>query len=133
MNNVVDYLCDKWCWSEAIAKAAVEFKGCCAYCDEDLLDTRLGYSSISLDHLLPKANYPDLVGYSLNHILSCASCNWMKGSLNVIDSGEDPKQMLDNNRYELIVRVRKKLVDKIKARESEWQSIRNAIHKGKSH
>ncbi len=116
----------KYGWYEGIAHALVDADGKCVYCGENLLVTRLGYSSIVMDHLLPTAIYPAFEKNIENHVLSCASCNWMKSKYDPLFNGESDEDMLQK-RDILIERCRNHLKPKIDARYNEWKSIKNLI------
>lgn len=123
----VKFLINEHGYYEGIAHALVEAKGCCVFCGENILKTRLGYSSLVMDHLLPKAIFPELEREIRNHVLSCSSCNSMKGNHDPLLEGESPKEMVEKNRDELIRRVQILLAEKILQREEEWKSIRDKI------
>jgi len=116
-------------WYKGLARAVVDAKGCCVYCEEDLLVTRLGYSSIVMDHLLPRSVFsqPEIEANHDNHVLACSSCNGMKENFNPLQPGEDPLWMLSEKQSLLIERVREALGDKIEARKTEWSAIQKKI------
>ena len=111
-------------WYEGIAKAAVESKGHCTYCGEDLLGSAVAYSAMQMDHLLPKSQYPKLALNTVNHVLCCFSCNGMKGAFDPAEEGEIfGEESVVALKSELIGRVKVHLVQKIKDREREWQDV----------
>ena len=124
MDDSFKYLYETRGWHEGLARATAESKGICKYCDDDLLESRVGYTSITLDHLLPQKLYPDFVEHPKNHVLCCASCNLMKRDWDPIRVGENPGQMLKENQDELITRVRKKLNEAIDRRKTEWLEVK---------
>ncbi len=65
-------------WHKHTATAFVRAGGRCEYCGPDLLHDRLGYAVGEMDHLLPRAQHPQLVDCPDNWILSCRLCNSVK-------------------------------------------------------
>lgn len=112
-------------WPPAIA--TVEYEGNCGYCEEDLLATRTGYSSMYVDHLLPKEQFPEWSASDLNYVLACSSCNSMKGAYSPLGLNEDCGDMLRKHKEVLVARVREYLRDKISARKREWQRVREIV------
>ncbi len=127
LDKRVEILKTKYRWYEGIARALVDAKGRCVYCGEDLMDTRLGYSSIVMDHLLPKAIYSEFEHNYTNHVLSCSSCNSIKGNFDPVRNGENPQSMLENREL-LIERCIAHLKAKIDARKLEWEDIRSILN-----
>jgi len=123
MSSTAEFLMSTYGWSEGIARAMERTAGICECCCEDLLSSRAGYSSIVMDHLLPKSKYESEERNLENHVLSCASCNSMKGNYDPLREGEKPAEMLRSHRDELIQRVRAYLKDKIYERKLEWQAV----------
>ena len=111
-------------WDENTSKAMVEANGYCVYCHEDLLLTRTAYSAGRKEHLLPKKKYPEFEDCPENHVLSCESCNSLKGTKCVIENGEDPEHMLKTKRTVLIERARKSIEKEIVRNERLWVDIR---------
>ncbi len=126
-NSKVKFLIEDFGWHEGLAAAFVEAKGVYQYCEKSLLDTELGYSSIVMDHLLPQSMYPEFAQDTRNHVLSCSSCNSMKGSSDILQEGENPEEMLASDKSVLIDRARENLNHKINGRRKEWEAIRDAI------
>ena len=124
MDEAFNYLRDTRGWHEGLARATAKAKGICSYCEENLMTSRVGYSSITLDHLLPKSLYPELEEHPNNHVLSCASCNTMKRTWNPIRDGEEALKMLENHREELISRVQESLTEAIEKRYIQWQEVK---------
>ena len=118
MDKRVQILKSKYRWYEGTALVLIEANGKCVYCGENLMDTRLGYSSMVMDHLLPKAIYPVVEYDYRNHVLSCVSCNSMKGNYDLLEGGENPDNML-NNREILVRRCIDYLQPKIDSRKLE--------------
>ena len=128
MSSTKEVLMSTYGWSEGIARAMERAAGICEYCCEDLLSSRLGYSSIVMDHLLPKSKYESEERNLETAVLSCVSCNSMKGNYDPLREGEKPAEMLRSHRDELIQRVRAHLKDKIDERKREWQAVRAVVH-----
>ena len=124
MNKIAEFLKLEMDWYEGLARAIECANGNCVYCGENLVETRLGYSSIEMDHLLPKSIYKKVEWDFDNHVLSCSSCNGMKKNWNPLEEGENALEMLRGNKQEIINRVSDYLSDKIEARENEWQRVR---------
>ena len=128
MGEVAKYLINSHGWYEGIANALERSRGLCEYCRENLLATRPGYSSIVMDHLLPKSIYPDVEWNLNNHALACSSCNAMKGKYDPLEKNEDPVEMVLEQREELVKRVQVHLSESIEKRTQEWKSIRDKFH-----
>lgn len=122
-NDSVDKLRSEFGYWPAPARATVEANGICQYCKEDLLVCRPGYSSIAVDHLLPKSVYPEFADDERNWLLACASCNGMKGGFDPLREGEDPGKMLGMGRTEMIQRVVDHLEGKVEDRTNEWRRV----------
>lgn len=105
----------------SIATAYVKAKGHCEYCGHDLLRDRHGYASAGVDHLLPKDAYPSLANLKRNWVLSCSCCNSTKSNHNVLQDGEDPINMLGNERLELISRARRYIRNKMEKYDDDWK------------
>ena len=127
MNSIADFLINDYGWYEGTAKAMERADGICEYCREDLLSSRAGYSSICIDHLLPRAKYQSEEINLDNYALSCSSCNTMKQAYDPLLKGEDAKKMLSEKRNDLIQRVQTHLKPKIEKRMQEWQHIHDEI------
>jgi len=123
MALIAEYLIKQYGWYEGLAMAIDAAEGKCVYCTEPLLETRIGYSSIVMDHLLPKSLYEDFEWDTRNHVLSCASCNSMKGNWDPLLEGESAAEMLDSSKKILIERAKIELNKKIHDRQSEWEDI----------
>jgi len=105
------------------AEVFVAYGGKCAYCDEDLLSNRIAYSAAMIDHVLPRSKYPDFATDQMNLVLSCASCNSIKNSHDPLRPGEDPEEMLKNNRVEFIQRIRDDIQEEVKRRNGTWEKV----------
>jgi 5-methylcytosine-specific restriction endonuclease McrA len=105
------------------AEVFVAYGGKCVYCDEDLVSNRIAYSAAMIDHLLPRSKYPDFEVNQMNLVLSCASCNSIKNSRDPLNPGEDPEEMLKNNRAELIQRVRNEVQGEVRRRNGTWEKV----------
>ncbi|MCW9023344.1 MAG: HNH endonuclease [Gammaproteobacteria bacterium] len=127
MDKRIEKLMKIYGWYEGIARALIDSNGYCVFCGENLVETRLGYSSIVMDHLLPKSKYPDLEYEFHNHILSCSSCNGMKGNFDPLHEGEEAKSMLQN-RQEIIDRCKHYLSKSIRDRKEEWLEIKDLLN-----
>lgn len=124
-NELQKTLQRKYGFWEFTAKAFIESKGKCGYCDENLYKNRLRYYSMQLDHLLPKNQYINLANHPNNFVLACQRCNNLKRTLDVLVKGEDPESMLLDQKSELISRVKKYLNKKI----AQDQILLNKLHK----
>ena len=109
------------------AEVFVAYGGKCAYCDEDLLSNRIAYSAAMIDHVLPRSKYPDFATDQMNLVLSCASCNSIKNSQDPLHPGEDPEEMLKNNRAELIQRIRDEIQEEVKRRNGTWEKVASIL------
>ncbi|MCB1454658.1 MAG: HNH endonuclease [Rhizobiaceae bacterium] len=101
--------------------------GKCMYCDDEICQFRQGYSSAQIDHILPVKKCPQLKWNIKNWIFCCSSCNGMKGDFDVLAENEDPMVQIENNRNELIKRVRSRLAAQINDRNSEYLAIRKIV------
>ena len=125
----VELLIKEFGYARGIACAFVKWDGRCAYCGEDLLASRSGYSGACIDHLVPsslmqQSNCPDWADKPENIVLCCSSCNSMKHTMDVLEGRDAREILLDPERREsLIEDVRRRLRGKIKARESEWHKV----------
>lgn len=109
----------------ATAKAYIRFKGKCGYCGVELIGGKVNYMAGTIDHLLPRTKYPELIEEEENYILCCVTCNSLKGTLDVLLPGEDPIGMVKNKKDELIGRVKQTLDGK----NAEYDQIRIAVEK----
>lgn len=125
--EAMDILIDRYGYHEGTAKAYVESMGICTYCQEDLMEFRQGYSSATIDHLLPVSKYSELEMNYNNWVFCCSSCNSMKHNMDVLGIGESAIDMINNNRSELIERVKERMKQKIIDRELEYKEIRLLI------
>ena len=108
-------------WATVYARAL----GRCTYCDHDLLVHRLGYGSAEKDHLLPIVG--EGRGY-INLVLACRGCNLVKGDHNVLLEDEDPWDMLENSRLELITRAREYVDQRYQAEYgAAWEATKRVI------
>jgi 5-methylcytosine-specific restriction endonuclease McrA len=124
----VKILVNEFHYVESIARVFVEYGCICPYCGEDLLSSRASYSSIYIDHLLPKSKYPDLEWDQRNLVACCSSCNLMKQELNVLDLYKDidPKNALDN-KQDLINKVKASLFERFEYRQKEYTRVTQII------
>lgn len=123
----IQYLVSKHGYHPGTAAAYVEAKGFCMYCEELVLDTRTGYSSGAIDHLIPRADFPDLAMETANWVYSCGSCNTMKSAYNPLLPHEAASDMILHSKAALIGRVRDHLRAKILGRNAEFEDIRRLI------
>ena len=86
-----------WTWAHA--------EGRCVYCFRDLIADRFGYFCGEMDHLIPKQRLKQLE-LPENLVLACRRCNKIKGTYNPLHNNEDPEQMLQESKSEMISRVR---------------------------
>ena len=125
----VELLIKEFGYARGIACAFVKWDGRCAYCGEDLLASRPGYSSAGIDHLVPKShmqqpNCSDLTDSPANIVLCCSSCNNMKYTMDALEGHDAREVLLDPERRESFIKnVRCNLRDRIRARESEWHRV----------
>ena len=112
---------------EAWAKVIPRAKGKCEYCGRELVKDQYGYDTAHKDHLLPMKLYPELGDNSDNWVLSCYSCNIVKGTFNCLDKDESPEDMInqEQKRAELIERVKKEIKAKLEEREKHWKKVRD--------
>jgi 5-methylcytosine-specific restriction endonuclease McrA len=99
------------------AVAFVNSKGRCTYCGIDLLSDWHNYQGSAIDHILPKAKYPDLAMNEDNLVFSCTACNTIKHNFDPLQETaviENPAEYLLSHREELIEKVRKYIFSKVK-------------------
>ena len=102
--------------------------GRCEYCDRDLIGDRLGYACSQVDHLLPKARYPDLEWSPHdNRALSCSLCNSLKGSYDPLEPGEDPLVMVTRHRGVLLARSRAEIEKRRVDADRDWHYAKGLI------
>ncbi len=109
------------------AHAYVTYDGKCAFCGCDLIDTPEHYALGTIDHLLPKGEYPELADLEVNHVLSCFTCNQLKDGYHGLQKGEDPEKTLHEGREELLRRARAHLDQKRPRWETEWSTARRIL------
>ena len=105
--DIAKRLMDECGWNRAIAEAFAWAGGKCEYCGCDLLHDRLRYAVGELDHLLPKAKYPDLEDETDNWVLACRLCNTIKGRHDLSEGMTVTKESLNGDRPVLIAKARK--------------------------
>ncbi len=127
MKNSVKILVETLGWHKGTAEAHVRSSGKCEYCENDLLNSRLEYSCMQIDHLLPKSKYRDDEWNFENWLTSCSMCNSMKGLYDPLLEGESPTAMLSSNKEILIKRVRDYLQSGLDHRESEYKVVKAII------
>lgn len=125
VHDTADRLQREFGFHPDVAAAAAEANGSCCYCGEDLLASRVGYSSIARDHLVPSYR-----GSALNAVLACTSCKNMKADFDPLHESENAEQMLREEKDRLIQRVRTHLQKQIIARKSEWYQVRDILRGG---
>ena len=104
------------------ALAYVRAYGHCEYCDRKLIFDRLGYACAEIDHLLPRALYPDeITGMSENFVLSCSLCNGTKRDAQLLKLEEDPEYMLLQERAELVQRARELIDERLIDSNIMWE------------
>ena len=79
----IKLLIEKHNFNEGTALAYVESEGRCIYCGTELLENLLSYFSADIDHLLPKSTYPEQKNNIHNWVLSCHTCNLLKGKIDI--------------------------------------------------
>lgn len=124
-----------------LAQALVEFEGRCAYCDRDLVSTRLGYACAETDHLLSQAKYRVVKDHPRNWVLACSICNSAKqgwtpaGDLYTGDERrgtKNAKAALENpsDRSRLIQEAKEYVKETVIERNwtGEWKEVRRIMH-----
>ena len=119
--KAIQYLEQNLRFEPRTAIAYVQADGLCEYCGHELIFDRLGYACAQIDHLLPRAKYPEqITGMQQNFVLSCSLCNGLKRDDPILKTGEDPETMLINERDELIDRAKKVIADKLQEPNRHW-------------
>lgn len=101
---------------KSTAIAFIEAGGECVYCGENLYSDRLHYYSQNIDHVYPKAKYPDLANEQSNLVLSCFKCNSLKKDRDLCPISDDPLKLLLNDKDSVLEHIRSQLKDDI-----QWQ------------
>lgn len=112
------------------AHAYVTYDGKCAFCGCDLIDTPEHFALGTIDHLLPKSEYPELADLEINHVLSCFTCNQLKDGFHGLRKDEDPEKALHEGREELLERSRAHLAKVRPKWETEWNTARQILRGG---
>ena len=114
---------------EWTARAYARTLGRCEYCYRDVIADRLGYACGDIDHLLPRKHYPALKSCEDNWVLACSLCNSVKGTHDVLETGEkeNPEEALTQIRDALITRAREYILDRLKVVDSEWEKAKRII------
>ena len=144
----VEILMDKktFNFNEATARAYVKAKGRCAYCDDDIMNYRQGYSSAQIDHLLPMSIYSEYSEEKFggdpklcpeNSVFSCSSCNNIKKAFDpTITLKANPSfntekmneiEILSNFKCNLIKITRKHIQSGIEKRNKEYREVKAII------
>ncbi|MFP3668958.1 hypothetical protein SB717_27860 [Priestia sp. SIMBA_032] len=74
----------------------------CFYCKTEL---NLGTSSIPIEHIIDKSNYPKYTFAPLNLTISCSNCNTCKGKTNVVNNFIHPQSIfypIDTNNVSIV-------------------------------
>ena len=65
-------------WHLNALQAFIRDGGCCVYCRKPLLDTYGVSKTATIDHLVPRCNYPER-GWNVDNLVpACATCNRIK-------------------------------------------------------
>lgn len=114
-------------FSRSLAFAYVRARGRCEYCGLDLLMSRQGYASAELDHLLPQSKYKEYVSDNRNLVLSCRTCNGVKGSVDLLGTNEDAEEAL-SDRELLVNRARRDIAGKMALYDENWRRATDILH-----
>jgi hypothetical protein len=72
----------------------------CVYCGRDMLENYIIHIfGAEREHLLPAGEYPELAGEPSNWVVSCHSCNKVKGSLDVNVGYGEPRYVKGSCRH----------------------------------
>lgn len=86
-------------WSAAMIVMYLRCEGKCVYCKRDMLENYIvSQFDAQRDHLLPKREYPELENVPSNWVLSCSSCNKLKGTWDANDEGPRAQPELTSHR-----------------------------------
>jgi len=66
-----------------------------------------------------------------NFVLSCSLCNGIKRDDLILNSGENPEDMLINKRDELVARARELIETKLKTPNNHWEQAKKVGSSGK--
>ena len=120
---------------EETTRAWIEFDGKCGYCGQDLIEDRLHYSCGTIDHLIPKKDFPAGQWFQPNMILSCSLCNSLKHDTNPCDQAEletvpaekrqdHYKKLLVEKRDQLLLTARAQIAEAGAKRHADWWTVR---------
>ena len=120
------------------ARAFLQSKGYCIYCDTDCFETRQSYWSSTIDHLLPKSKYAFLAKDENNYVVTCSSCNNMKSDLDILEHDEKLKSQIEKKghkealadkklRKAIIKAIRNHLYENIQQRNRDYLDIRKIV------
>ena len=115
-------------WHKHTATAFARAGGRCEYCGRDLLHDRLGYAVGEMDHLLPRAQHPQLVDCPDNWILSCRLCNSVKRDWDPAPGL--PADQLRNRRDEFVKAARAYIYEQRVTYDHDWLKVRKIMDGG---
>lgn len=102
------------------ARVYVNAKGRCEYCGRDLIEDRIGYGSIQIDHIFPQSKGGD---DSLDNLaLSCSICNSVKSDWISVEIDS-------TNRHGKLVAARLYIEKKMENHNTVWNGVRRAMRK----
>lgn len=102
----------------------------CEYCGEPLLSDLIRFYSAQLDHLLPKAKYPDetIKDNPDNWVLSCYTCNQIKRAFDpwekLMGRGKSSEQIDINANREALLQECRKYIDE---KKEKWNATREKV------
>jgi 5-methylcytosine-specific restriction endonuclease McrA len=114
-------------WNINALQAFIRDGGCCAYCGETLLDTYAVSKTATIDHLLPRCNYPER-GWSVENLVpACATCNRIKLDYDPSEKSGQELVITAEVRLSLISKTKEE-IDRVKKADVEWEK---EFHKAK--
>jgi hypothetical protein len=104
-------------WNVNALQAFIRDGGCCAYCGKSLLGTWDAAKTATIDHLLPKCNYPELIWNVDNLVPACAECNHMKLDYDPSEVGGKEIVITEEIRLGLIRKAKEEIDRRTKAND----------------
>jgi HNH endonuclease len=106
-------------WNVNALQAFIRDSGCFVYCGKPLLDTWDAAKTATVDHLLPKCNYPELIWNVDNLVPACAECNHIKL---YYDPSEGGKEIVITEEVRLgLIRKAKEEIDRRTKANDYWE------------
>lgn len=131
MEDQIDLLMNELNTNRQTAVAFIKSKGRCIYCGIDLLSDWHNYQCSQLEHILPKAKYPDLEWNEDNCVLGCTACNMIKHNFDPLKgceaASQNPSEYLSSHKEELIVKAREHIFARLPEMKASMKRVSDII------